>query len=194
MQETPLVRAPVITRYTGLNLATPELLLPAGGRLSAARQVTASCLPGLLRDKDCCCRQAALGCLLLPALKAHPLLLLLLLLALKLRAGSALQQSRGENVVIDAQTTFKSDMRVQGGPVIHTMCVAAAVAAVVLLPVPGVRPVLCCSTAFCLDDVYIKIQGERCRQRRTDGLCLAKQIGEVGNPCSADLVVVVLVN
>lgn len=79
--------APVITKYTGLNLAT-ALLPPAGGLLSAARHVTASCRPGRLTD-TCCCLAATDWLLLL--LKAH-LLLLLLLLKLLLPTATALQQ------------------------------------------------------------------------------------------------------
>jgi hypothetical protein len=75
-------RTPVMTRYTGLNLtATPELL--AGGRSSAARHVTASCLPGLLLA-PCCCL-GAMGLLLL-LLGVHLLLVLLHLLLLKATA------------------------------------------------------------------------------------------------------------
>lgn len=73
-----LKHPPVITRYTGLNFtATPELL--AGGRSSAARHVTASCLPSLLLA-PCCCLGAT-GLLLL-LLGVHLLLLVLLHLLL----------------------------------------------------------------------------------------------------------------
>lgn len=54
------MRSPVITRYTGLNLNPAALLLlPAVGRSSAARQVTANCLLRLLLLLGCCDAPAA---------------------------------------------------------------------------------------------------------------------------------------
>jgi hypothetical protein len=78
-----------MTKYTGLNLATPELLLLAGGLLSA-RHVTASCLEGVLLS-PCCCLAAT--CVLLLKLL---LLMILLLLQLLLVSGSSLHTKADE--------------------------------------------------------------------------------------------------
>lgn len=80
---TAYLDTPVMTKYTGLNLATPELLLLAGGLLSA-RHVTASCLERVLLC-PCCCFAAT--CVLLRKLL---LLTILLLLQLLLVNGSSL--------------------------------------------------------------------------------------------------------